>query len=167
MGLIIKREIQKLLKGFPTVSDKYNVQGGLLGGSADGKFGDVLVFTAVQGEYAVASSVAAATDVAGILLGTNVKVAMQYPAGPSYEVVTKKGEAINLMLNGFVAVEVSNPTLAQMAEGKGVAITAAGKLTTADTASSIALPGWTFTGIYENHGTAAAPVYVAEIAICC
>jgi hypothetical protein len=167
MGLIIKNKIQKLLKGFPTVSDKYNVQGGLLGGASAGKFGDVLVFTSTQGEYAVASSVAAASDVAGILLGTNVKLAMQYPAGASYEVTTAVGEAINLMLNGFVAVELENPTVAEMAEGKGVAITAAGKLTTADVASSIALPKFKFTGVYENHGTEAAPVYVAEIQICC
>lgn len=167
MGLIIKKEIQKLLKGFPTVSDKYNVQGGLLGGSTEGKFGDVLVFSGVQGEYEVATAVSAAEEVAGILLGTNVKLANQYPAGPSYEVVTKPGEAINLMLSGFVAVEVDTPTLTEMVEGKPVAITAAGKLTTADVASSIELPKFTFTGIYENHGTVAAPKYVAEVHVCC
>lgn len=168
MGLIIKKSIRKLIKGYPTVSDKYNVQGGLLGGSADAHFGDVLVYGATQGEYAVpTTAISAVSDIAGILLGTNVKLATQYPAGPSYEVVTKPGEAINLLLNGYIAVGIdAGATVANIKDGAKVAcLLATGALTTSGTANATDVPGWYFTGVYENKGTDLAPVYVAEIVI--
>ena len=42
MGLIINNKIQELLKGFPTVSDKYNVLPAVLDGDAPVDFGDVV-----------------------------------------------------------------------------------------------------------------------------
>ena len=167
MGLIIKKSIRKLIKGYPTVSDKYNVQGGLLGGSADAHFGDVLIYGATQGEYAVPAAAITVADIAGILLGTNVKLATTYPAGPSYEVVTKPGEAINLLLNGYVAVGLdAGATTTNIKDGAKVAcLLATGALTTSGTANATDIPGWYFTGVYENKGTNEAPVYVAEIVI--
>ena len=171
MGLIIKKSIQKLLKGFPTVSDKYDVQGGLLGGSVAAHFGDVVVYGSAAGEYAVpASTISAVGNIAGIVVGTNVKLATTYPAGPSVEVETPVGEAFNLLLKGYIAVELDAPNTSNIAEGKAVACylnTASkyGHLTTSGVGGATDVPGWYFTGVYENKGTDASPVYVAEIVI--
>ena len=172
MGLIIKRNIPKLMKGFPTVSDKYDVQGGVLGGTAAAHFGDVVVFGTQAGEYKVpTSAIAAVGNIAGIVVGTNVKLATTYPAGPSYEVATPAGEAFNLLLKGYIAVELdSGLTIANVKEGAAVACilnTADkyGKLTTSGASGATDVPGWYFTGVYENKGTVDAPKYVAEIVI--
>ena len=172
MGLIINKSIQKLLKGFPTVSDKYNVQGGMLGGTVAAHFGDVVVFGSVAGEYAVpTSTISAVGNIAGIVLGTNVKLATTYPAGPSVEVETKVGEAFNLALPGsYLAVELDAPTASNIKEGAAVACflnTASkyGHLTTHGETGATDVPGWYFTGVYENQGTTAAPKYIAEIVI--
>ena len=42
MSLIIKDKIQMMMKGFPTVSDKYNVLPAVLDGDAPVDFGDVV-----------------------------------------------------------------------------------------------------------------------------
>ena len=39
--LIIKDKIDMLMKGYPTVSDKYNVAGGVLTGNAAAQFGEL------------------------------------------------------------------------------------------------------------------------------
>lgn len=173
MGLIIKKSIQKLMTGFPTVSDKYDVQGGVLGGTAEAKFGDVVVFGSQSGEYKVpTSTISAVSNIAGIVVGTNVKLATTYPAGPSYEVKTAVGEAFNLLLKGYIAVELdatlTNTT--NIVEGKAVACVLNtadkyGKLTTTGASGATDVPNWYFTGVYENQGTEAAPKYVAEIVI--
>lgn len=168
MGLIIKDKIQALLKGYPTVSDKYNVQGGVLGGATKAKFGDVLKFTGTDGSYAVAAGATKVEEIAGILLATNAKTPHEYPAENPISVMP--GEAVNLMLCGFVAVPVAaDATPAEIAPGKGVAIVlASGALTTADKVSAstiVALPGWEFTGVLENKGTEEAKDLVAEIVI--
>lgn len=168
MGLIIKDKIQALLKGYPTVSDKYNVQGGVLGGSENAKFGDVLKFTGTDGMYEIAKGITKAEEVAGILLATNAKTPHEYPAEDPITVMV--GETVNLMVCGFAAVAIdAEATLAEVAPGKGVAIIAeSGKLTTADKVSSstiIALPGWEFTGVLENKGTDSAKDLVAEIVV--
>lgn len=173
MGLIIKREIQKLMTGFPTVSDKYDVQGGVLGGSTAAHFGDVVVFGSQAGEYVVpTSTISAVGNIAGVVCGTNVKLATTYPAGPSVEVETPAGEAFNLLLKGYIAVELdaSLTNTSNIAEGKAVACvlnTASkyGKLTTTGASGATDVPGWYFTGVYEDHGTNAAHKYVAEIVI--
>lgn len=163
MGLIIKDKIQALLKGYPTVSDKYNVQGGVLGGDKIAKFGDVLKFTGTDGLYEGAAGIAKVEEIAGILLATNAKTPHEYPAENPISVMP--GEAVNLMRYGFVAVPVAAD--AEIAPGKGVAITiATGVLTTADKANAstiVAVPGWEFTGVLENKGTDEAKDLVAEI----
>ena len=144
MGLIIKNKIQALLKGYPTVSDKYNVQGGVLGGAKEAKFGDVLKFTGTDGVYEVAAGATKVEEIAGILLATNAKTPHEYPAENPISVMP--GEAVNLMVCGFVT----------------------GVLTTAEKANAntiVVLPGWEFTGVLENKGTEEAKDLVAEIVI--
>lgn len=171
MGMIIKNEIQKLMKGFPTVSDKYDVQGGVLGGTTAAHFGDVVVFGSQAGEYVVpTSTISAVGNIAGVVCGTNVKLATTYPAGPSVEVDTPAGEAFNLLLKGYIAVELTDAVVANIKEGKAVACflnTASkyGKLTTSGVSGATDVPGWYFTGVVENQGTTAAPKYVAEIVV--
>ena len=173
MGLIINKSFQKLMKGFPTVSDKYDVQGGVLGGSTAAHFGDVLVFGSQAGLYNVpTSTISAVGNIAGLVVGTNVKVASVYPAGPSVDVTFAVGEALNVLLKGYIAVELDADltNTSNIAEGKAVACvlnTASkyGKLTTTGASGATDVPGWYFTGIYENHGTVASPKYVAEIAV--
>ena len=171
MGLIIKNEIQKLMKGFPTVSDKYDVQGGVLGGSTAAHFGDVVVFGSQAGEYVVpTSTISAVGNIAGVVCGTNVKLATTYLAGPTIEVETPAGEAFNLLLKGYIAVELTDANTTNIVEGKAVAFilnTASkyGKLTTSGVSGATDVPGWYFTGVYENQGTAGSPRYVAEIVI--
>ena len=171
MGLIIKKSVQKLLKGFPTVSDKYDVQGGMLGGTVAAHFGDVVVFGSAAGEYKVpTSTISAVGDIAGLVVGTNVKLATTYPAGPSVEVETAVGEGFNLLLRGYLAVELDAPTVANIKEGAAVAVilnTASkyGHLTTHGETGATDVPGWYFTGVYENQGSEAAPKYIAEIVI--
>ena len=109
MGLIIKDKIAQLKKGYPTVSDKYNVQGGVYEGNTEAlHFGDILKTTGVTGHYDIAT---ATTDViAGICLATNVKLANRYPGDSNAKVETLKGEAFNLLVRGFVAVAIYDAT---------------------------------------------------------
>ena len=54
MGLIIKNKIAQLKKGYPTVSDKYNVQGGIYESDNEGTalhFGDLLAYGSATGHY--------------------------------------------------------------------------------------------------------------------
>lgn len=159
MGLIYGKDgIQKLMVGYPTVSDKYDVGPAVLEGSTAILPGDVVMYGSASGAYLPASSLTAfAGKVAGIAIATNVKVPNQYPA-PNGPVAFQPGEAFGLMVRGFIAVALdTNAVLADAKEGAPVYITAAGKLTTVST-SNIATP-WKFMGITELKGS----VKVAEI----
>ena len=166
MSLIIKDKIKELMKGYPTVSDKYNVSGAVLAGSTPAKFGELVKFSGTKGYFeAITSTLSSVSDIAGFVLATNVKLNELWPEG---NVQVNPGEAFNLLINGFMAVELdSQATPAQILANKQVhVILATGKLTTADKYSSGAvepLPNVVFTGVYENHGTAEAPKYIAEI----
>ena len=168
MGLFIKREIQKLLTGYPTVSDKYDVQGGILGGAVAAKPGDLLIFGANQGEFAKPATAMTGVDqIAGILLGVNVKLVLQYP-GASAAAETMPGQAVDLCTKGFIPVELEEAVTADIKDGAAVkCLLASGKLTTSSNASGTEVPNMKFTGVFENHGTEAAPVIVAEIKIGC
>lgn len=162
MGLIIKKSLKKLLAGYPTVSDKYGVQGGILSGSTAAHYGDLLVFGQNQGEYEVAPAGATPAKVAGIVLATNIKLVRQFPGGSNAVNATfEVGEAVNVCINGYIAVPVAVTNIANLVEGAQVYLNANAKLT--EDSTGTALDGWKFTGIYENKGTAGAPVYVAEI----
>jgi hypothetical protein len=152
MSLILGRNgIQKLMAGYPTVSDKCDVAPATLE-SGVASNGSVMMHGTAHSLYKVASSVATAEQVAGVLLATNVKVPGTYPAATG-SVETKAGEQFGLIVRGFVAVELdAGADLAAATEGSTVHITAAGKLTTS-TASTVALT-WRFTGVTETQGTA-------------
>lgn len=166
MSLIIKDKIKELMKGYPTVSDKYNVAGAVLAGSTAAKFGELVKLSSTKGYFeAITSSLSSVADIGGFVVATNVKLNELWPEG---NVQVNPGEAFNLLINGFIAAELdSGTTVAQILANKQVhVILATGKLTTADKYSSGVvepLPNAVFTGVYENQGTLASPKYIAEI----
>lgn len=158
--MIIKDKISMLRKGYPTVSDKYNVTGGILqSGSADVPFGELVAYGSQVGYYKAATSIEAVGDIAGPVLATNVKLSGVWPDENQASVV-KPTEAFNLMLDGYIALPVdAGATKAQIAPGKKVAIIlATGKLTTLDkvAAGIVEMPGYYFTGIIDNLTSAGA-----------
>ena len=153
MGLIIKDKIQSLMVGYPTTSDKYDVEGGLANETL--RFGDLVVAESV-GVYKKVD----ATKVDGIVLATNVKLNTTYPAdaeGP----VTVKGEAFNVLIKGRVAVALdSDATASAVVKGADAKLSAAHKLSTTGTAiaGNVSIK---FTGFYEMQGT----TIVAEVEV--
>ena len=152
MSLILGKDgVQKLMVGYPTVSDKYDVGPAVLEGASPVLPGDVVMFGSASGSYKPAASLTAMTEVAGIVLATNVKVPNEYPA-PTGPVAVNPGQAFGLLVRGFVAVKLdASAVLTDAKEGAKVYITAAGKLTTVS-ASNIETP-WKFMGITELHGS--------------
>lgn len=109
MSMFIKTQIPLFKKGYPTVSDKYNVFGGILEGtSADVPFGTVVAYGSTTGYYKKATSLSAITQVAGIALATNVKLTGVWPDDGSTAASYKAKEAINLLTSGFIAVELDS-----------------------------------------------------------
>ena len=168
MGLIIKDKIDMLMKGYPTVSDKYNVAGAVLTGNTAVQFGELVKFSATKGYYEAITGAVTLDNIAGFVLATNVKLAEEWPG---QKVQVNPGEAFNLALNNtYMAIELdSEATEAQVLPNKQVhVILATGKLTTADKFAAntiVPLDGVVFTGIVENKGTAVAPKLYAEIFI--
>ena len=159
MGLIINTKIQELLKGFPTVSDKYNVLPAVLDGTAPVGFGDVVVYSGTAGYYTKPATITAAAEVAGFVVATNVKVPENYP-GTTIQV--NPGEAFNLLHSGYLAIELDSGAVdANVAAGKGVAVLPSGKITTAGVSTAIALTNVTFTGTKETvNGKRYAEIYM-------
>lgn len=163
----------KLIKGYPTQTNLIDVQGGLLGGTAEVKFGDLVVFDSLAGHYKAFVASSTLANLAGIVVATNAKLATQYPAD-GMEVGYKVGEAINLLpfhkanVGGYIAVELDSAVnAASVVEGAVVAfLPATGKFTVHGEGATD-IPFAHFTGIVENHGTVAAPVLIAEIAVGC
>lgn len=157
MSLIIKDKIKQLMRGYPTVSDKYNVEGGIIEGTNGVNFGDMVVYGSKTGYYKKATALTSINEFAGFVLATNVKLEDTWGKtndGP----ITNPGEAFNLFMNGFITIALkSDATLAQIKNGAKVAVVlASAEVTTADkiAASTIVeLPGYEFTGIYEQQGT--------------
>lgn len=108
MGLIIKNKIAQLKKGYPTVSDKYNVQGGIYEGNDALYFGDLLAYGSATGHYVKLVAKDTVDKLAGICLATNVKLANRYPGDSNASVETLKGEAFNLLVRGFIAVAIKD-----------------------------------------------------------
>lgn len=160
--MIIKDRIPMLKIGYPTVSDKYNVSGAVLAGNTPVKFGQLVKLSATKGYFEAAAGAESVAEIAGFVLATNVKLANEFPGT---EVLIYPGEAFNLLVNGFMAVELdSAATLAQVtAKAQVAVILATGKITTADKIADgiVALPNVIFTGTVENHGT----TDVAEIMV--
>lgn len=175
MGLIIKDKLNMFMKGYPTVSDKYNVAGGIIEGSYAGHFGDLVKNGSQAGYFKpvnASQTITAVTDIAGIILATNVQVAKDWPAT---EVEVPVGTAFNLLVNGFIAVQLSSGAVASdVTAGASVYATAAGKLTTVSDTSALKVentktpvPNLKFTGMIEDHGTASAHDYYAEVYVGC
>lgn len=106
MGLIINR-LKQLLKGYPTVSDKYNVAGGTYEGTEGLEVGEPVSYGSTTGYYVAYD---AAKGFAGISMAKNVKLINQYPANGA-TVKIEKGEAIDLFVDGYIAVELANDML--------------------------------------------------------
>ena len=157
MSLIIKDKIKQLMRGYPTVSDKYNVEGGIVEGDTPLAFGDMVVYGSTTGYYKKATALTDINEFAGFVLATNVKLEDTWGKtndGP----ITNPGEAFNLFMNGFIAIALkSDATLAQIKNGAKVAVVlATAELTTADKIVAdtiVELPDYEFTGIYEQQGT--------------
>lgn len=160
MGLIIGKSFPMFMVGYPTVSDKYNVQGGVLGGSVSSEFGKLVCFGTTPGYYEAYTGVKTLDDIAGIVLATNVKLANEWPAKT---VTVEPGEAFNLLLDGYVAVELAADAVeSNIKAGKPVAVKLeGGLLTTSGVGSATDLPGYEFTGLYEKKGA----TIVAEIRV--
>jgi hypothetical protein len=153
--LIIKDKFAQLRKGYPTVSDKYNVAGGILDAdSSSVAFGDLVQYGTTVGYYTSAAGASSAANIAGIVLATNVKLTGTWPDTTDGSLAHAK-EAFNLLLDGHVAVQLDSAATAnQIAPGKKLAvILATGKLTTFDKvgAGVVEMPGYYFTGIYEDN----------------
>ena len=159
MAMIIKDKLQMLMKGFPTVSDKYNVLPAVLDGTAPVNFGDVVVYSTTAGYYTKPATITAATQVAGFVVATNVKLPENYP-GTTIQV--NPGEAFNLLHSGYLAIELDSGAVdANVAAGKGVAVLPSGKITTAGVSTAIALTNVTFTGTKETvNGKRYAEIYM-------
>lgn len=156
MSLIIKDKIKQLMRGYPTVSDKYNVEGGIIEGTDGVNFGDMVVYGSTTGYYKKATALTDVNEFAGFVLATNVKLEDTW-GGENKGPVTYPGEAFNLFMNGFIALSLkSDATLAQIKNGAKVAVVlATAELTTADkiaTDTIVELPDYEFTGIYEKQG---------------
>lgn len=143
--IIGKSGIPMLKKGYPTMSDKYNVIGGTLVGNEKVEFGQLVKHSDTAGYYEAAKG---NTNLAGFVLATNVKVA-DWNEDIAY---TYPGEAFNLLLNGYIAVELkSDVTEANIKANAKVYVTDAGEITTEES-SNKELEGCVFTGVHEKHG---------------
>ena len=160
MGLIIKDKIQMLMKGYPTVSDKYNVTGAVLDGNKEVYFGDLVKFGATKGYYEAAAGADNVLSIAGFVVATNVKLAEGFPGTAA---AIKPGEAFNLLVNGYIAVELDAAAVENnisVTEPVHV-ILETGKLTTRGGGTTSPLPNAVFTGAYEKHGNVLfAEIYV-------
>lgn len=156
MSLILGKDgIQKLMVGYPTVSDKYNVGPAVAEGTIYP--GDLVVLgNGGHSSYVAATSTAAAPM--GFAIATNVKVPGTYPA-PQGPVPFQAGEAFGLFVSGYLAVQLdASAVMNDVVEGAPMYIAASGKLTTVTPTKGFQLVG-NFTGVKEMHGTAK----VAEI----
>lgn len=152
MGLIIKESLKKMMKGYPTISDKYDVEGGINRGSKAIKFGDLVVFTTdkIAGQYASATEVTATADnIAGICVAENVKLVTTYP-GESKEATIEPGEAVTLMTRGFIAVEIDDASKTTAKANVAVYYDTTTKKFTATT-GNVAIAGAVFTGAVEGN----------------
>lgn len=163
MSLILGKDgFQKLMIGYPTVSDKYNVGPAVNAGPSDIYPGDAVFTLGGQdhGDYVGSADIAktSAADFAGFAVATNVNVPKTYPA-PEGPVPFGAGQAFGLMQSGYIAVKVKAADYDDIYEGQKIELDANG-LVGVSTGSGYDLEGY-FTGVKEMHGAVA----VAEIFI--
>lgn len=172
MGMIINDKLDTLMKGYPTLSDKYCVRGATLSSdSANAHFGDFVTYDG--GTFKVVDSsntITSADKVAGVVVATNVKLVTDFMSGKSAEALTYPGEAFNLLLHGYVALPCDTTiSVDTITEGLTCKVTSAGLLTTAS--SGTELPNYKFTGIthveYTDSTKSTIKTLLAEVAVCC
>lgn len=158
MSMIIKDKIQQFMIGYPTMSDKYNVAGGILTGSANVHFGDLVKLSGTAGYFEAATNMSSVDEIGGFVVATNVKLAEGFPGTTP---ATKPGEAFNLLVSGFIAVELdAGADLSNVTTNGQVYVNlTTGKVTT--DSSATALPNTFFTGLSEMQGSKkVAEIYV-------
>lgn len=163
MSLIIKNKIAQLKKGYPTVSDKYNVQGGVYTGEDALHFGDLLAYSGVTGHYKKMTDESEIADLAGICLATNVKLANRYPGDDNSKVETLPGEAFNLLVRGFIAVAIADATAAYTTAKTAYDAIIADKTKTAEEkkAAKVTFDAATKTAV-DSAAKEGAPVYLVD-----
>lgn len=161
MSLIINKSIPMFKQGYPTVSDKYNVAGGILSDNTPVQFGALVKLGDTPGYFEASSGLTAASQLGGFVVATNVKLAEDFP-GKTVQV--NPGEAFNLLVSGFIAVKLAATVkIATIAPNVPANFTAAGEVTTADDTNKVAaIPNTVFTGLSEKQPDGS---YLAEICV--
>lgn len=148
MSMILNDHIKKLMKGYPTVSDKYDVSGGILGGDEAVEVGTVLALTATSGVFVPVDADTDPELVAGVALSPNVKLTDIWSG--DRRTMVYPGEAVNLCFNGLFATEVEAQVAEAVKPGDKVGLKA-GKLVIHEEGGTDAeLHGWFFTGCVEG-----------------
>lgn len=158
--MIIKDKIPMFMVGYPTMSDKYNIAGGVLEGSNPVYFGDLVKFGSSDNYYEKAGAITGVAELAGFVVATNVKLADYF----TNEVKTLPGEAFNLLVSGFMAIELDASAVESDIKPNSIVkvLTTTSKCTTSSVSTNTeTLPNTVFTGKYEKHGTKiVAEIYV-------
>lgn len=161
MSLIINKNVPMMIIGFPTISDKYNVAGGVLMGDSSVEFGKLVKYSSTAGYYEAITETVTVDDIAGFVLGTNVKLSETYPSG---DVKVNPGEGFNLLIDGFIAVELAESAVeSDIVPNAAVKVVlSTGEITTSSVESDTdTLPNVVFTGTYEYQGSKlVAEIYV-------
>ena len=153
MGMILNDHIKKLMKGYPTVSDKYDVSGGVLGGNKAVEVGTIMALSDEDGVFVPVAADTKAADLAGIALAPNVKLTDIWSGDK--KTLIQPGEAVNLCFNGLFAAEVGAEVVAAIKPGAPVGL-AEGALVVyeapaeGEEATSERVADWFFTGCVEG-----------------
>lgn len=148
MGMIINTKLPKFKLGYPTVSDKYNVDSGVLAGTAkEGlPYGTILMFGENAGEY-VAFDGADVATIAGPMTAVNVKIADPYTG----EVKVMPGQACSRLLDGYIALVIDSDTnVTSVKPGKAVSFAVADGKVVLGVGKTTTIPGWYFTGLTDE-----------------
>lgn len=150
MGLIIGSKLPLFKLGYPTVSDKYNVDPGILSTSAaEGvAYGTILAYGEASGKFIVWDG-ADVKKIVGPMCAVNVKLADPW----TNEVKVMPGEACSPLRDGYIALAIDPATdLTAIVEGTAVtAKVADGKVVLG--IGGTVIPGWYFTGLTEVKAT--------------
>ena len=161
MSLIINKNIPMMIVGYPTISDKYNVAGGILMGDNSVKFGNLVKYGTNPGYYEAITETVTVSNIAGFVLATNVKLNESYPSG---NIKVNPGEGFNLLIDGFIAVELAESAVeSDIVPNAAVKVVlSTGEITTSSVESDTdTLPNVVFTGTYEYQGSKlVAEIYV-------
>lgn len=148
MGMILNDHITKLKKGYPTVSDKYDVSGGVLGGDEAVEVGTIMALTDEDGVFVPVSAETPAEKVAGIALAPNVKLTDIWSG--SKLTLIQPGEAVNLCFNGLFAAEVGADVVAAIKPGAPVGLKDGALVVFVEGGTATRIADWFFTGCVEG-----------------